>query len=242
MDYPEGFPAESIAKIEAARIRAGRQFDSKRAKAKWRSDIEAYFWTCVLTPFIVFAAESSRLGLWPLDKMDEKCREFLRRNTIAAYYQKGKAAGLPEMIDNFSCGIRWQAQQEIEKTSLWRKYENIRLKFALEGRPTTLNNGIIAQNKGRTTQNAESKPQNLAATTGPSVKRLRATVNSSIAARRMETYLNAKGIGQTDFASTVGTTDRTLRSFRRTGKIRRDILESIAIHMGTTKEALLRPE
>jgi plasmid maintenance system antidote protein VapI len=58
----------------------------------------------------------------------------------------------------------------------------------------------------------------------------------------METYLNAKGIGQTDFASTIGTTDRTLRSFRRTGKVRRDMFESIAKAMGTTKEALLRPE
>lgn len=70
-------------------------------------------------------------------------------------------------------------------------------------------------------------------------KRLKATVVSRTAARKMEKYLDCKGIGQTDFATTVGTTDRTLRSFRKTGKVRRDILESIAKHMGTTKEALL---
>jgi hypothetical protein len=56
----------------------------------------------------------------------------------------------------------------------------------------------------------------------------------------METYLKSKNIGQTDFAATVGTTDRTLRSFRKTGKVRRDIFKSIAIHMGTTMEALLK--
>jgi hypothetical protein len=217
MDYPQDFPTESRAKVEAARIRAGRQFDSKRAKAKWKSEIAVLFWTYVLTPFVVFAGESSRLGLWSADEMDRNCREFLRHLTIDAFYQKGKAVGLLDMISNWNGSILWEAQQEIEKTSQWRKYENIRLKFAVKGRPTT-------------------------ATTGQRVKRLRATVNSPIAARKMEIYLNAKCIGQTDFASTVGTTDRTLRSFRKTGKVRRDIFESIANAMGTTKEALLRPE
>jgi hypothetical protein len=71
-------------------------------------------------------------------------------------------------------------------------------------------------------------------------KRLRATVNSPIAARKMEKHLESRCIGLTDFAVTVGTTDRTLRSFRKTGKVRRDIFESIAKQMGTTKEALLK--
>jgi hypothetical protein len=143
MDYPRDFPAESRAKVEAAIIRSGRQFDSKRAKAKWRSDIETLFWTYVLTPFVVFAGESSRLGLWPADEMDRNCREFLRRLTIDAYYQKGRAAGLREMISNWNGSILWEAQQEIEKTAQWRKYENIRLKFAVKGRPTTQSTGIM---------------------------------------------------------------------------------------------------
>lgn len=143
MDYPQDFPAESRAKVEAARIRAGRQFDSMRAKAKWNGEIEALFWIYVLTPFVVFARESSRLGLWPVDRMDEKCREFLRRLTIDAYYHKGKAAGLQDMIDNFSSDILWQAQQEIEKTSLWRKYETIRLKSAAKATTTKQSTGII---------------------------------------------------------------------------------------------------
>lgn len=130
MDYPQDFPAESRARVEAARIRAGRQFDSKKAKAQWRSEIKALFWTYVLTPFLVFAKESSLLRLWPVDEMDQNCREFLRRLTIDAYYGKGKAAGLSDVIDNISCGIRWEDLQEIEKTSQWRSYESIRLKLA----------------------------------------------------------------------------------------------------------------
>jgi hypothetical protein len=74
------------------------------------------------------------------------------------------------------------------------------------------------------------KPQN----------RLRSTVNSPLAARKMEAYLESKAIGLTEFATRVGTTDRTLRAFRRTGRVRRDIFESIAKQMGTTKEELLK--
>jgi hypothetical protein len=70
--------------------------------------------------------------------------------------------------------------------------------------------------------------------------RMPSTINSPSAARKMEAYLAAKGIGLTDFASTAGTTDRTLRSFRKTGKIRRSILTNIAASMGVSKEDLLK--
>jgi hypothetical protein len=89
-----------------------------------------------------------------------------------------------------------------------------------------------SQNSGNSAQSTLSGDQRS--------KRLRATVNSAIAARKMEKHLESRCIGLTDFAATVGTTDRTLRSFRKTGKVRRDIFESIAKQMGTTKEALLR--
>ena len=73
-------------------------------------------------------------------------------------------------------------------------------------------------------------------------RRLRATVKSVTAARRMETYLEDNAIGQTKFAIQVGTTDRTLRSFRKTGQVRRDIFEAIAKAMGKTKDELLKVE
>jgi hypothetical protein len=70
-------------------------------------------------------------------------------------------------------------------------------------------------------------------------RRLTATIQSPPAAKRMEAYLKSKAIGQTEFATQVGTTDRTLRAFRKTGKVRRDIFEAIAKAMGMDKEALL---
>jgi DNA-binding Xre family transcriptional regulator len=73
------------------------------------------------------------------------------------------------------------------------------------------------------------------------VGRLSSSINSPLAARRMESYL-AQGVGQTDLATRAGTTDRTLRKFRKTGKIRRDLLDGIAKAMGTTMESLLKSE
>lgn len=72
--------------------------------------------------------------------------------------------------------------------------------------------------------------------------RLNSTVTSEFAARRMEAYLRSTGIGQTEFATKVNTTDRTLRNFRKTGRVRRDIFDAIATAMGTTRQALIDPE
>ena len=86
--------------------------------------------------------------------------------------------------------------------------------------------------KELTAKQEESRNQNL-----PS--RLPSTITSPSAARKLEAYVQGRGIGLTEFATQIGTTDRTLRSFRKTGKIRRSIFEGIAKAMGTTKESLL---
>lgn len=69
--------------------------------------------------------------------------------------------------------------------------------------------------------------------------RLSSTINSPSAARKMEAYIQAKGLGLTEFATQAQTTDRSLRRFRQTGKIRRDIFENIAKAMKITKEELI---
>jgi hypothetical protein len=70
-------------------------------------------------------------------------------------------------------------------------------------------------------------------------KRISTTIHCPKAARKMEDYIAKKGLDQTKFAIKAGTTDRTLRRFRKTGRIKRAIFEEIAKAMGTTKEALL---
>jgi hypothetical protein len=71
-------------------------------------------------------------------------------------------------------------------------------------------------------------------------KRLPSTITSLSAARKVEAYIGQNCIGLTEFATRAGTTDRTLRTFRKTGKIRLSIFEEIAKAMGTTKESLLK--
>jgi hypothetical protein len=90
---------------------------------------------------------------------------------------------------------------------------------------------------GATEPDAGESPR----TNGAAKKRLRATVSSAVAARKMEAYMESHG-GQTAFATKVGTTDRTLRSFRQTGRVRRDIFDAIAGAMNTTPDELLKPE
>ena len=70
--------------------------------------------------------------------------------------------------------------------------------------------------------------------------RLSAMIDCPAAARKMEAYIKLNGVGMTEFASKVGANERTLRSFRASGKVRRDIFGNIATAMGITKAELLR--
>lgn len=69
-------------------------------------------------------------------------------------------------------------------------------------------------------------------------RRMSQSIDSHVAARRMEAY--AQKMGMTEFATRVGVTDRTLRNFRSSGRVRRDILAQIAAAMGMTVEDLIR--
>jgi hypothetical protein len=103
-----------------------------------------------------------------------------------------------------------------------------------------------AQSSANSAQDVESESTDAApakeAPASTKRPRLSATINCPSAASRMEAYLQSKGISQTDFASSVNTTDRTLRAFRRTGKVRRDIFDAIARAMSITREELLKQE
>lgn len=71
-------------------------------------------------------------------------------------------------------------------------------------------------------------------------KRLSTQIDSPIAARRLEAYLESKLIRQTEFGIQVGTTDRTIRKFRETGRIGRDLFDKFAAAMGCTREELMK--
>jgi hypothetical protein len=150
MTYPQDFPADSRAKVEASRIRAGRKFDSACERLDSALELEKAFWRCVLTPFLAFAEEACRLRLWPVDEMDEKCREALRQLTIHAYYDKGRGI-VRDPIGYFDGSLLVEAEQELKRTSQWRKYENLCLKLASA-------HSSHPQNRNKTAKSAQSKP------------------------------------------------------------------------------------
>lgn len=71
-------------------------------------------------------------------------------------------------------------------------------------------------------------------------QRLSAQVTCPSAAQKMQKYIDAQGMNQTEFAIQAGTSDKTIRKFRQTGKVKRSILTGIASAMGITKEELLK--
>ena len=71
-------------------------------------------------------------------------------------------------------------------------------------------------------------------------KRLPATITSQLAAARLDAYLRKNNIGQAEFATRAQTTERTLRSFRKNGKLRRDLFDNVAKQMGLTRDELLK--
>jgi hypothetical protein len=73
----------------------------------------------------------------------------------------------------------------------------------------------------------------------PTPERFTGIVISPSAARKLETFIRSKGMGFTEFANQAGTTDRTIRSFRKTGKVRRDIFHGIAKAIGLKPEDLI---
>ena len=62
------------------------------------------------------------------------------------------------------------------------------------------------------------------------------SVNAAIA------YMESKGLTETQFGNQFQSTDRTVRNFRKSGKMRRSTFEAMAKSMGLTIEQLLRGE
>lgn len=84
-----------------------------------------------------------------------------------------------------------------------------------------------------------AKPQQPQPVKVETPRRMPATVHSPSAAAKMDAFMNSKGLNQTEFSIRANTTDKTIRKFRQTGKIKHSILADIANAMGTTKEDLL---
>jgi hypothetical protein len=70
-------------------------------------------------------------------------------------------------------------------------------------------------------------------------ERMPSTVHSPAAVRRIEEFMDKKGLNQTEFAIRAKTTYKTIFKIRKTALIRRSMLDAIAEAMGISKEELL---
>ena len=72
--------------------------------------------------------------------------------------------------------------------------------------------------------------------------RVARSIGSPAAVKAALAYMQERGWGYTQFATQMDTTDRTVRNFLKTGKMRRSSFETMAARMGLTTEQLLRGE
>jgi DNA-binding Xre family transcriptional regulator len=65
-------------------------------------------------------------------------------------------------------------------------------------------------------------------------------VYSPAAVEKVEAYMKKHGLNYTEFANKAGTSDKTLRKFRNTKRIRAGVLDGIAGVLGLTREQILK--
>jgi hypothetical protein len=73
----------------------------------------------------------------------------------------------------------------------------------------------------------------------PTAAKTKGTIYAPKAITKLDAYLTKTQMSLTEFAGRAGTSDKTLRKFRQTGRIRRYIFDGIAKAMGLTREELL---
>ncbi len=66
------------------------------------------------------------------------------------------------------------------------------------------------------------------------------SIGSSAAVQAVRVYMDVKGLDTTQFAIQAQTSDRTIRKFLKTGRLRRSTFDGVATAVGVTREQLLR--
>ena len=154
MFYPDDFPPQARAKVEAEKIKAGRDYDSQTKGLAWeykRPHLENF----ILRIFLRFASEARDLRLWPADEMDRQCRDFLREITSNAEASKNYTLSMSRYGDG-SFAIDANLKREFEETPKWQLYEDILLTVA-ESKPSTVETtkNLMATNSSESVASAQ---------------------------------------------------------------------------------------
>jgi hypothetical protein len=133
MKYPNGFPQDARARVEAEKLRAYAALEQEvRGIESWRRDVP--FVRCIMRVFIAFAHEACEFGkksnrrAWSDSELDQRCREFLLSIVVDAWEEKAKDLGVGKM---FSSPHHWgyslddAARRQIEKSPEWKQYQEL---------------------------------------------------------------------------------------------------------------------
>jgi hypothetical protein len=134
--YPSEFSAQAKNRIEAEQIRAYQDFEEARRAVRGDFETEPLLCQCILRVFLAFAREACAFGKssthgWSIDKIDDKCREFLRRMTIRASFDKGLGG---RMTSKYSGSIDDRTMRGFQASAEWRRYQDLLLEVAGDDR------------------------------------------------------------------------------------------------------------
>ena len=149
MEYPEDFSRQARARVEAERLKAGKDLERYRLQPQTRphrphcSGPDGRLWTdeeedlheYILRVFLVFSLEACALGsqgLWTVDQIREESSEFLRKFTIEACSEKGHGTcgTIPAMTNNWNGSILKEVELEFKRSDQWHRFEDTLLVVA----------------------------------------------------------------------------------------------------------------
>ncbi len=97
--------------------------------------------------------------------------------------------------------------------------------------------GVVSLDWERCLGAPESTEEPTAVPTGE--RKVQRSIGSNAAVQAVHDYMAARGLTETQFGNQFQTTDRTLRNFLKTGKMRRANFEAMAASIGVSVEQLL---
>jgi hypothetical protein len=177
MEYHGEFSIGAQARVEAAKIRAARTFDTaKRGLAPMGhgspTDVEKILRQYIMSVFATFAHEACELGcqhIWTIAQVDFAVEKFLQAWTVEAYYEKGydtRGHRLSDMTSHTNGSILDDVKRRFRESAEWEQYQNEKLAAAESQaqRPTISGHGAaeITQ-RGKLLSLANMQATNLSA-------------------------------------------------------------------------------
>ena len=134
MKYPNEFPRNARARVEAETLRAFSVLEQD-VRGKARSERDVLFVRCVMRIFLVFVREACEFGkksghrAWSDRELDQRCRDFLLSIVIDAWQDKAKDLGVRHMFTSRGWGysILDDDRRRIEKSEEWKQYQELLL-------------------------------------------------------------------------------------------------------------------